>query len=81
MSAGILENLCSKAKDPPLAAVSGHCQLFKTRVISYKEMVQFWGEMERIDNKKAARAAAWAKKKRGTTKKLAARAEPGGGGD
>ena len=37
LGAGVLEDLCSKAKDPPSAPVRCRCQLSKARVINYKE--------------------------------------------
>ena len=63
LSAGILENLCFKAKDLSSAAARG-CQLSVARVINYEEVVHLWSERERIDNKKAAGAAASEKKSR-----------------
>ena len=62
LCAGILEDLCSKAKDLSSAAARGHCRrplpAFKARVINSKEAVYLWGERGKRDNKKAAGVAA-----------------------
>ena len=63
LGTGMPKDLHSKAKDLSSAAARG-CQLSIARAINYEEVVHLWSERERIDNKKAAGAAAWEKKSR-----------------
>ena len=78
LSAGMLKDLCSKAKDLSSAAGKERRQLSKARVIDSEEVVRLRDERERSDNNKAVRAAAREKKKQGTTKKLVPRTKPKG---
>ena len=70
MSARILKDLRSKAKDQSSAAAKDRRQLSKARVIYSDEVVCLRDEWERKGNKTVG-AAAREKKKLGTTKQLA----------
>ena len=76
MGAGILEDLCSKARGLTSAAFRGRYWLSKARVIKYEEMVHLWSGRGRMGNKEEAGAAAGEEEERGATKKLADGAGP-----
>ena len=57
LSAGMLKNLRSKAKDLCSAAARDRRQLSKARVIDSEDVVHLRDKRELVDSKKAARAA------------------------
>ena len=82
LSAGMLKDLRSKAKDLGSAAARDRRQLSKARVIDSEDMVHLRDKREMVDSKKAARAAAWAeKKKTGNCKKTSSQNQDNGEGN
>ena len=81
LSARMLKDLCSKAKNLSSAAAKDRRQLSKARLIDAEEVICLRDEGERKENNKAVRAAAREeKKKQGTTKELVPRTKPKGKG-
>ena len=79
LSAGMLKDRHSKAKDLSSAAAKGRRRLSKARVIDAEEVVRLWDERGRKDNDKAIRAAAREeKKKQGTIEELVPRTKSKG---
>ena len=78
LSAGMLKDLRSKAKDLSSAAAKDRRQLSKARVIDSEEVVRLRDERERKDNKAVRAAAREEKKKQAATKKLALRTKSKG---
>ena len=58
LSAGMLKDLPSKTRDLSSAAVRDRCQISKARVIDSEKVAHLSDKRERLDSKKAARAAA-----------------------
>ena len=63
LSTGMLKDLRSKAKDLSSAASRDRRQISKSRLIDSEEVVRLRDKRERVDSKKATRAAAREKKK------------------
>ena len=64
----MLKDLHSKAKGLCSATVRGRRQLSEARAIGFEEVVRSRDKRERVDSKKAARAAAREERKLGTAK-------------